>query len=84
LSIAVSGNLVTVDVIGMGTLFAYELLAIIAFVLSSVICYAVVLVINSKRDVYHQIPILKSFLYALVWTPAILFCIFGILSMLSN
>jgi len=83
LSIAVSGNLVTVDVIRMG-LFAYELLAIIAFVLSSVICYAVVLVINSKRDVYHQIPILKSFLYALVWTPAILFCIFGILSMLSN
>jgi len=83
LSIAVSGNLVTVDVIRMG-LFVYELLAIVAFVLSSVICYAVVLVINSKRDVYHQIPILKSFLYALVWTPAILFCIFGILSMLNN
>jgi hypothetical protein len=57
----------------MGLGIAYELLAIVAFVLSSVICYAVVLRKNTKRDVYHQIPILKVFLYALVWTPLIVF-----------
>jgi hypothetical protein len=64
----------------MGALYAVEILAIVSFVLASVICYAVVLVMNAGRDVDHQVPILKSFLYALAWTPAIFFGIYCILS----
>ena len=62
--------------------FVFIIILMVAFVPACVICYAVVLRKNAKRDVYHQIPILKSFLYALVWTPVILsfiFLIFGAL-----
>jgi hypothetical protein len=64
----------------MGTLSAYELLTIVSFMLSIVICYAAVLIINARRDIDHQIPILKVFLFALVWTPLIGFCLFWLLS----
>ena len=56
------------------------LLGIVAFVPSCVICYAVVLRKNAKRDADHQIPILKAFLYALVWTPIILALILLVLN----
>jgi hypothetical protein len=56
---------------------------IIAFVVSLVICYAVILVKNWKRDVYHQIPILKAFLYAFGWTPVALICILLTLKMMD-
>ena len=36
--------------------------------------HAAILVKNSKRDVYHQIPILKAFLWALGWTPVAGIC----------
>ena len=52
-----------------------ELFAMIAFVASLVVCYGVVLVKNWNREVDHQIPILKAFLYALGWTPVVLVCI---------
>jgi hypothetical protein len=54
----------------MGYLYGIEILVTVAFVLSSIICWVVVLKINARRDLDHQIPLLKSFLYALVWTPA--------------
>ena len=66
----------------MWNLYPLELLCIVAFVLSSTICYGVVLKINSKRDLDHRIPIFKSFLYALIWMPAFMLAIFGILSLL--
>jgi len=56
---------------------------IIAFVASLVLCYAVVLVKNWKRDVYHQIPILKAFLYAIGWTPVAVICILLTLKMMD-
>ena len=65
---------------GYGAVPAMEILTTVAYVLSLVICYAVVLAKNSKRDVYHQIPILKAFLWALGWTPAILVCFWLVLS----
>ena len=60
-----------------------EFLTIVAFVVSLVICYAVVLVKNWKRDVDHQIPILKAFLYALGWTPLAFTCILPALKMMD-
>lgn len=60
-----------------------EILTVVAFVISLVICYAVVLTKNSKRDVYHQIPILKALLYSLVWTPVVLIWILMVLKMMD-
>jgi hypothetical protein len=56
---------------------------IVAFVVSLVVCYAVGVVKNWKRDVYHQIPLLKAFLYALGWTPVILICILLMLNVMG-
>ena len=55
-------------------LIPLEILAIVSYVLCLMICYAAILVKNSKRDVYHQIPILKAFLWALGWTPVASIC----------
>jgi len=52
-----------------------ELFTIVAFVVSLVVCYGVIVVQNWKRDVDHQIPILKAFLYSMGWTPVALVCI---------
>lgn len=60
-----------------------EFFTIIAFVASLVVRYGVVLAKNWKRDVDHQIPILKAFLYALGWTPVTLVCIFLTLKMMD-
>ena len=60
-----------------------EFLTIVAFVASLVVCYAVVLMKNCKRDVDHQIPILKAFLYAFGWTPLALICIVLTLKMMD-
>jgi hypothetical protein len=60
---------------GYGAGILFEFLAVIVFVVCLVICYAVVLVKNSKRDVYHQIPFLRAFLYATGLTLAVLVCI---------
>ena len=60
-----------------------EFLTIIAFVASLVVCYGVVLMKNRKRDVDHQIPILKAFLYALGWTPLALICILLTIKMMD-
>jgi hypothetical protein len=56
------------------------LLAILAFVLSGITCFVVVAKINTKRDLDHQIPLLKSFLFALVWTPAFMIAVWGVFS----
>lgn len=56
---------------------------IVAFVASLLVCYAVVVMKNWKRDVYHQIPLLKAFLYALGWTPVTLICILLMLDMMG-
>ena len=58
-------------------------LSSIAFVASLVVCYAVVVVKNWKRDVYHQIPLLKAFLYAFGWTPVTLICILLMINMMG-
>jgi hypothetical protein len=76
--------LALVDVFFSMNLILYDILAIVAFVLSSVVSYTVVLVRNSKRDVYHQIPILKAFLYALGWTPVVFICFLLILGFLGG
>lgn len=60
-----------------------EFLTIIAFVASLVVCYGVVLVKNWNRDIDHQIPILKAFLYAIGWTPVALICIWLMLNMMG-
>ena len=58
----------------MMNLIPVEILAIVSYVLSLVVCYVAILVKNSKRDVYHQIPLLKAFLWALGWTPVVAIC----------
>jgi hypothetical protein len=60
-----------------------EFFTIIAFVVSLVIRYGVILVKNWKRDVDHQIPILKAFLYAIGWTQVVLICIWLAFSMMG-
>jgi len=60
-----------------------EFFTIIAFVVSLVVCYGVILVKNWKRDADHQIPILKAFLYAMGWTPVVLVCIWLTFNMMG-
>jgi len=59
------------------------ILGLLAFVPACVICYAVVLRKNAKRDIDHQIPILKAFLYAIIWTPLIVTCIWLVLNLFN-
>jgi hypothetical protein len=66
---------------GYGAGILLGIVATVSLVVSLVICYAVMLVKNSKRDVYHQIPILKAFLYSLIWTPVVLISILLMLKM---
>jgi len=60
-----------------------ELFTIVAFMVSLVVCYGVILVKNWKRDIDHQIPILKAFLYAMGWTPVALVCIWLMFNMMG-
>ena len=60
-----------------------EFLTIIAFVTSLMVCYGVILMKNRNRDLDHQIPILKAFLYALGWTPFALVCMLLTLKMMD-
>jgi hypothetical protein len=68
---------------GYGSGILLEILAAVSLVISLVVCYAVVLAKNSKRDVYHQIPLLKAILYALGWTPVVLLWILMVLKMMD-
>jgi hypothetical protein len=62
----------------------YGLLATVAFFLSCVICTIAVAWMNTRRDVDHQIPLLKGFLYALVWTLPIVFVIMLVADLVFN
>lgn len=55
-------------------LVGYVIFLMLAYFVASIACYAAVLIMNKERDVYHQIPLLKAFLYALAWTPMIIMC----------
>jgi len=68
---------------GYGAGILLEVLTVVSFVISLVICYAVVLAKNSKRDAYHQIPILKALMYSLGWTPVVLLWILMVLKMMD-
>jgi hypothetical protein len=68
---------------GYGAGILVEILAVVSFVISLAICYVVVLTKNSKRDVDHQIPILKTFLYSLGFTPVVLVWILMVLKIMG-
>ena len=68
---------------GYGAGILLEIVTVVSFVISLAICYAVVLTKNSKRDIYHQIPLLKAFLYSLGCTPVVLIWVLMVLKMMS-
>jgi uncharacterized membrane protein YozB (DUF420 family) len=67
--------------LGITLLLLAAAILVLSFVLSSVICTIVVARRNASRDAYHQISIVKGFLYALFWTPVILAYVLMILAM---
>ncbi len=85
MSIGVSAARAIADISpDMIPLAGYAVFLVLAYFVASIVRYAAVLIMNKERNVYHQIPPLKAFLYALAWTPMIIMCFLLVLNQFAG